>query len=179
MLSLNDEVERGSTFYAYERLSIHCLYFIHPRKIYVRTHRKITRQWKSNLRWTLSVRLRKMLTKVGRQEVLMLKAQAKRNIKSFLVLFPFNEFKRSLLLIFFFDRWLQRRKRLVRLWAVFSRETEGKGWPSWNAQSSVAPVMTVTKTSSQSYKQVLCTCNWNVLKPVYGNIKINWKTINK
>ncbi|KAM7428903.1 hypothetical protein ABFA07_020182 [Porites harrisoni] len=45
------------------------------------------------------------------------------------------------------------RKRLVRLWAVFSRETEGKGSPSWNAPSSVAPVMTVTKTSSQSYKQ--------------------------
>ena len=26
---------------------IHCLYFIHARKIYVRTHVKITRLWKS------------------------------------------------------------------------------------------------------------------------------------
>ena len=23
------------------------------------------------------------------------------------------------------------------------------------------------------------TCNWNFLKRVYGNIEINWKTINK
>ena len=34
----------------------------------------------------------------------MLKAQAKTNIKIFLVLFPFNEFNRSLLFFFLFDR---------------------------------------------------------------------------
>ena len=40
----------GSHLNIYARLSIHCLYFIYARKIYVRTHVKITRQWKSTLR---------------------------------------------------------------------------------------------------------------------------------
>ena len=36
-------------FYAYERPFMNCLYLICERKIYVRTHIKITRQWKSTL----------------------------------------------------------------------------------------------------------------------------------
>ena len=31
---------------------IHCLYFIYSRKFYVRSHGKITRQWKSSLKIT-------------------------------------------------------------------------------------------------------------------------------
>ena len=37
-------------FYVYTRHFLHCLYFIYARKIYVRTHVRITRQWKSNLK---------------------------------------------------------------------------------------------------------------------------------
>ena len=44
------KVERGSTFYAYVRPFMQCLYFICQRKFYPRTHVKITRQWKSTLR---------------------------------------------------------------------------------------------------------------------------------
>ena len=36
-------------FYVYARPVIHHLYFIYARKIYVRSHVKITRQWKSTL----------------------------------------------------------------------------------------------------------------------------------
>ena len=42
MSRVNEKVERGSTFYVHVQPSIFCLYFI-----YVRTHVKITRQWKS------------------------------------------------------------------------------------------------------------------------------------
>ena len=35
--------------YLYARRSIHCLYFIYARRIYVRTHVKITLQWESTL----------------------------------------------------------------------------------------------------------------------------------
>ena len=35
--------------YVYARPFIHCLYFIHVRKIYQSSHRKLTRQWKSTL----------------------------------------------------------------------------------------------------------------------------------
>ena len=37
-------------FCVYTRHFLHCLYFIYARKIYVRTHVKIIRQWKSNLK---------------------------------------------------------------------------------------------------------------------------------
>ena len=43
--------------------------------------------------------LERVLIKVGRQEVLMLKAQAKRNMKIFLLLFPFNKWNRSSLFL--------------------------------------------------------------------------------
>ena len=49
-MEIKREVERGSTFYAYERPFIQCFYFICERKFYPRTHVKITRQWKSTLR---------------------------------------------------------------------------------------------------------------------------------
>ena len=53
MSRVNVKVERGSTFYVHARPSIFCLYFIYVRKIYVRTHVKITPQWKSTfiVRW--------------------------------------------------------------------------------------------------------------------------------
>ena len=53
MSRVNVKVERGSTFYVHVRPSIFCLYFIYVRKIYVRTHVKIARQWKSTfiVRW--------------------------------------------------------------------------------------------------------------------------------
>ena len=53
MSRVNEKVERGSTFYVHVQPSIFCLYFIYVRKIYVRTHVKITRQWKSTfiVRW--------------------------------------------------------------------------------------------------------------------------------
>ena len=41
-------------FHVCARLSIHCLYFIYARFIYVRTHVKITRQWKSTLTLVLN-----------------------------------------------------------------------------------------------------------------------------
>ena len=34
-------------FYVYAWPFIHCLYFIYARKFYLRSHGKITRQWKS------------------------------------------------------------------------------------------------------------------------------------
>ena len=51
---VNVTVERGSTF-TFTRdppQTLHCLYLIYARKIYVRTHAKITLQWKSTLRET-------------------------------------------------------------------------------------------------------------------------------
>ena len=47
---VNVKGERGSTFTFMHDSSIHCPYFIYPRKIYVPTHVKITCQWKSTLR---------------------------------------------------------------------------------------------------------------------------------
>ena len=41
------KIERGSTFYVYAWPFIQRPYFIYARKICVRTHGKITRQWKS------------------------------------------------------------------------------------------------------------------------------------
>ena len=37
------------SFYVYEQPSMRCLYFIYECEIYVLTHVKITRQWKSTL----------------------------------------------------------------------------------------------------------------------------------
>ena len=37
-------------FYVYTRHLLHCLYFIYARKMYVRAHVRIMRQWKSNLK---------------------------------------------------------------------------------------------------------------------------------
>ena len=46
---VNVKVKRGSTL-TYTRDLRHNVYFIYACKIYVRTHGKITRQWKSTLR---------------------------------------------------------------------------------------------------------------------------------
>ena len=47
---VNVKVERGSTFTFTRDLPYNCLNFIYARKIYVRWHGKIMRQWKSTFR---------------------------------------------------------------------------------------------------------------------------------
>ena len=45
---VNVKVDRGSTFTL--SMTLHALSLLYARKIYVLTHAKITRQWKSNLK---------------------------------------------------------------------------------------------------------------------------------
>ena len=56
-LPVNVKVERGSTCtFARAEPSIHYLYFIYARNIYVRTNEEITPRWKSTFRCSLRYR---------------------------------------------------------------------------------------------------------------------------
>ena len=49
MSRIHVKVETRGNFYVYVRLFIQCFCYIYTLKIYVCTHGKITRQWKSSL----------------------------------------------------------------------------------------------------------------------------------